>query len=114
VTLSPAFRFAYGSPGQRIFLLDGPVTYLCDPLAGTLVRYAGYSIAGSQAARDSDSELLSAGASRATISNEIETCSMAYAPGTSQRAGLVSMQLAVAESGEVVSLQHQIHVSNVP
>ncbi|MGB5246542.1 MAG: type II secretion system protein, partial [Woeseia sp.] len=43
VRLSPGFRFAYGSPGQRVFLIDGPVSYLCDSLGGTLRRYTGYT-----------------------------------------------------------------------
>src|ERR1700686_869070 len=34
LTLSPAFQFAFGSPGQRVFLVSGPVTYLCDTTAG--------------------------------------------------------------------------------
>ncbi|MFO1427474.1 MAG: prepilin-type N-terminal cleavage/methylation domain-containing protein [Steroidobacteraceae bacterium] len=48
VTLSPAFRFAWGSPGKRVYLASGPVTYLCDSSAGTLVRYSGYTPAPTQ------------------------------------------------------------------
>jgi MSHA biogenesis protein MshO len=114
VSLSPAFRFAFGSPGQRVFLVDGPVSYLCDPAAGTLTRYAGYSIAASQSQRDSSAELLGAGAASAVVANKISACNMAYAPGTSQRAGLVSLQLAASEDGETISLLHQVHVNNVP
>lgn len=114
VTLSPAFRFAYGSPARRIFLLDGPLSYLCDLGAGTLTRYSGYSIAASQSDRDSAAELIAAGASNTLIADQISACNIAYAPGTSQRAGLVSLHLAVADSGETISLLHQIHVNNVP
>ena len=114
VRLSPPFRFAFPSPGQRIFLVDGPVSYLCDTGAGTLVRYAGYTINASHAARDTDAELLAAGASSTLIANRVASCDMNYAPGTAQRAGLVSIALAVAELGETVSLLHQVHVDNVP
>ncbi|MBT8109070.1 MAG: prepilin-type N-terminal cleavage/methylation domain-containing protein [Gammaproteobacteria bacterium] len=114
VSLSPAFRFAFGSPAQRVFLVDGPVSYLCDTTAGTLTRYAGYSITASQSQRDSAAELLGAGASGAVVGNKISACSMSYAPGTSQRAGLVSLQLAVSEDGETISLLRQVHVNNVP
>lgn len=114
IAISPAFRFAYGSPGQRIFLVDGPLAYLCNTATGSLVRYSGYSIASSQASRDDDSELIAAGATATLVSDRISNCSMAYAPGTSQRAGLVSLQVTVEDSGEAVSLLHQIHVSNVP
>ena len=114
VRLAPAFRFAFPSPGQRVFLVDGPVTYLCDIVAGTLVRYSGYAITSSQTDRDSDAELMAAGASSTLIANRVSACDMSYAPGTAQRAGLVSISLAVAETGETVSLLHQVHVDNVP
>lgn len=114
VRLAPAFKFAYASPGQRMFLVDGPVTYLCNGIAGTLVRYSGYAITSDQADRNSDAELLAAGADSTLIANRVSNCNMAYAPGTSQRAGLVSIALAVSDTGETVSLLHQVHVDNVP
>ena len=114
IRVSPPFRFAFPSPGQRIFLVDGPVSYLCDTSAGTLVRYAGYTINANHAARDSDAELLAAGASSTLIANRVASCDMNYAPGTAQRSGLVSIALAVSELGETVSLLHQVHVDNVP
>lgn len=114
VRISPPFKFSYASPGKRMFLVDGPVTYLCDNVARTLTRYSGYAIASDQTDRNSDSELLAAGADATLIANKVNNCSMAYAPGTSQRAGLVSVALAVTDSGETVSLLHQVHVDNVP
>lgn len=114
VQLSPAFKFAFASPGQRMFLVDGAVSYLCDTAAGTLIRYSGYAITSDQTARDSDAELLAAGADSTLVTNRVSACTMGYAPGTSQRAGLVSIALAVSDTGETVSLLHQVHVDNVP
>lgn len=114
VRLSPSFKFSFASPGQRMFLVDGPVTYLCDNAAGTLTRYSGYAITADQADRDSGPELMAAGANATLVADRVNSCSMAYAPGTAQRAGLVSVALAVADSGETVSLLHQVHVDNVP
>jgi MSHA biogenesis protein MshO len=114
VTLAPAFRFAYPSPTQRVFLVDGPVTYLCDTVAGTLMRYHGYGIAASQASRDSHGELIGAGATATLMANQLVSCSFAYTPGTAERAGLVSLQFAVRAQGETVSLLSQVHVDNVP
>jgi len=34
VTLNPPFQFAYGSPEKRVYLVSGPVSYLCDTSAG--------------------------------------------------------------------------------
>lgn len=114
VRLSPAFQFAFPSPGQRMFLVEGAVTYLCDTSTGTLARYSGYAITTDQGDRNSDAELLGAGAASTLITDHVTACNMAYAPGTAQRAGLVSIVLAVSDSGETVSLLHQIHVDNVP
>jgi MSHA biogenesis protein MshO len=114
VTLSPPFRFAYPSPTQRVFLVDSPVTYLCDTVAGTLMRYRGYSIDADQASRDSHGELLSAGASASLMANQLVACSFAYSSGTAERGGLVALQFTVRSQGESVSLLSQVHVDNVP
>ena len=114
VQLLPAFRFEFESPAKRVFLVDGPVSYLCDVAARTLTRYSGYTIASSHAARDSAAELTGAGAASTIIATDLTSCSFAYAPGTSQRAGLLTVAMAVSEAGETVSLLHQAHVDNIP
>ncbi len=114
VTLSGPFQFAFGSPSRRIYLLDGPVSYICDPIAGTLTRYAGYSIAQNHAARDSAAELLAAGASASLMADRVTGCAFSYAPGTAERAGLLSLELGIGEQGETISLLAQVHVDNVP
>lgn len=114
ITLNPPFRFRYSSPAQRAFLVAGPVTWLCDPVTGTLTRFSGYSIALDQTTRDSATELLAAGASASLVSDAISGCTFSYAAGTAQRAGLVSARIEVADSGERVALLHQVHVVNVP
>jgi MSHA biogenesis protein MshO len=114
VTLSPPFKFAYSSPTQRVFLVDGPVTYLCNPGAGTLTRYQGYSIAANQAARASPAALLGAGATESLMANQLSACAFTYNPGTAERSGLVTLELTVSSQGETVSLLSQVHVDNVP
>ncbi len=114
IRLNPAFQFAFASPGQRVYLVDQPVSYICDSATGTLVRYAGYAIASDQSDRDSGSELLGAGASATLIADRIGACSVTYQPGTPQRAGLVTLAMSVSDAGETVSLLHQVHVDNVP
>jgi MSHA biogenesis protein MshO len=114
VTLSPPFRFDFESPSQRVFLIDGAVSYICDPVAGTLTRYTGYSIAANQADRDTAGELLAAGAAGSLMTDRVSACAFLYAPGTAERAGMVSMELAVTDQAETVSLLAQVHVENVP
>jgi MSHA biogenesis protein MshO len=114
ITLSPAFRFSYGSPVQRVFLVDGPISYLCDSAAGTLTRYSSYSIAGNHADRDSHGELVAAGANFGLIADRLASCTFNYAPGSAERAGMLSMNVRVSEQGETVALLAQVHVDNVP
>ena len=114
VTLAPAFQFAYESPRQRLYLVDTPVTYLCDTATGNLGRYVGYPIAASQSDRDSRAELLAAGAADATVADQITACGFNYAPGTAERAALVTINLTVSSQGESISLLRQVHVDNAP
>jgi MSHA biogenesis protein MshO len=114
VTVTPGFRFAYASPTQRVFLVDGAVTYLCDPVSGTLTRYSGYAIDASQANRDSHGELIANGAAASLMANQLAGCAFVYTPGTAERAGLVTLEIAVSAQGETVSLLSQAHVDNVP
>jgi MSHA biogenesis protein MshO len=114
VTLSPPFQFAHASPTQRVFLVDGPVTYLCDPLGGTLTRYEDYWIAPDQSTRDSHLELLGAGAAASLMANRLSACAFTYTPGTAARAGLVTLEITVSSQGEAVAVLSQVHVDNVP
>jgi MSHA biogenesis protein MshO len=114
VSVSPPFKFAYGSPTQRVFLVDSPVTYLCDLVAGTLLRYEGYTIASNQADIDSHGELIGASASASLMADQLVGCTFTYAPGTAERGGLLALEIAVGSRGESVSLLAQVHVDNVP
>src|SRR6202166_4135922 len=83
VTLSPAFQFAFGSPGQRVFLVSGPVSYLCDTAAATLTRYSGYTSARAQPA--SAAALNAAAASAALVASNVAACQFVLSAGTAQR-----------------------------
>jgi MSHA biogenesis protein MshO len=110
VTLNPPFQFAFGSPGQRVFLVSGPVSYLCDTTAATLTRYSGYKIAGAQPT--SAAVLNAAGASSALVASNVTGCQFVYGAGTAQRNGLATLTLQITQSGESVQLLHQVEVVN--
>ena len=112
VTLSPAFQFAFGSPGQRVFLVSGPVSYLCDTAAATLTRYSSYTIASAQPA--SAAALNAAGASAALVASNVVGCQFVLSAGTAQRNALATLTLQIAQSGESVQLLHQVEVVNAP
>jgi MSHA biogenesis protein MshO len=106
ILLDDPTPFKRSSPYQRFFLVDEPVSYVCDTVAGTLTRYSGYAINAAQSSNP--------GGSAAIMTRHLAACSFDYYPGTPERAGLVSMQLQLAEEGETITLLHQVHVENAP
>jgi MSHA biogenesis protein MshO len=110
VTIAPAFRFAYESPGQRVYLVSGPVKYLCDEVSGTLRRYSGYAVAASA----STSAPGGAGVVNALVARNVAACQFDYIAGTSTRAGLVTLRVTFNKDGESIWLLHQVHVENAP
>lgn len=101
---SPAF--AAHSPIQRFFVIDTIVSYVCDPGAGTLRRYADYGLQGTQP--------LPPSVSGALVATDVSSCSFTYQSGTSTRRGLLKMRLALTGGGETVTLFAQTHVVNAP
>ncbi len=112
VTLSPAFQFAYGSSGKRVYLVSGPVSYLCDTGAGTLTRYAGYTISATQPT--SAATLAAAGATSALVASGVASCQFTFSSGTAQRNALATLTLQISNSGESVQLLEEVQVVNVP
>jgi MSHA biogenesis protein MshO len=112
VTLAPAFQFAYGSPEKRVYLVSGPVSYLCDTSAGTLTRYSGYQISSTEPT--SDAALVSAGASAALVAADVGACLFTYSAGTAQRNALATLSLQITQSGESVQLLSEVQVVNAP
>lgn len=101
-------RFPYASPARRFQIVATPVTYECDPAAGTLRRYWNYAIAPAQPSPP-------AGASSALLATRVSACAVTYdAAVVAQRAGLVTLRLTLAQLDESVTLYHAVHVVNVP
>lgn len=105
-----AKQFRFESPAARFQVISTPVSYVCDPVGGTLTRYWGYAIQSSQ-----PNTVPIAGASSALLAKNVSSCSFSYSPNVvAQRSGLVTMNLGITESGETVTLYSAAHVSNVP
>ena len=112
ITLSSAFEFPLRSPRQRVYLVETPVSYLCDLVGETITRYDSYTINATQPT-DPGTAPLNAGAS-ALVTNRVTGCEFTYDPGTPSRAGLLTIALTLSESGEQVRLFQQVHVDNTP
>src|SRR5262249_31078432 len=72
--------FTSGSPTHSVFLVSGPVSYLCDTNARTVRRYSGYTVAAAQSAVPTDAQLMSAGAARSLIAQQVSACNITVVP----------------------------------
>lgn len=109
ITLAALKQFPFASPGKRFHVVQHPVTYHCDLGTGVLRRYWGYPI------QLSPQPTPPAGGSNALLASQVSGCSFAYtASGSTQRTGVVSLTLQIADSGETVRVFQQVHVSNAP
>ncbi len=102
--------FPLESPGRRFFVVAAPVTYVCDPAAGTLARYTGYAIQAAQPADIGAAPL--ATASRALLADRVSACGFAYDAGAGQRLGQLTLRLRLSQDGESVTLYREILVNN--
>ena len=112
VTLNPAFQFSFGSPGKRVYLVSGPLSYLCDTSSGLVTRYSGYTISATQPV--SAAALTAAGASSGVVTTNATACQFTYASGTSQRVGMATLMLQLGSNGQIVQLLQQTHLVNAP
>lgn len=106
-------RFPIRSSSQRIYVITTPVSYLCDPVVGTLTRYDNYAI---QSTQPTTAAILSglANVRIGLVADRVSACSAAYGTGTIQSRGLVSLDLTIEDQGEKIRLLHQVQVDNSP
>jgi MSHA biogenesis protein MshO len=114
VSVSPAPVFGPDSPKRRLYFVSGPVTYLCDEGAGTLTRYANYSVAANQAARDTPGELTGAGAAGQLVTQGLTTCNFTVSAVSPTQSQTVTARLTTTRNGDVVALMHSAHAEYVP
>jgi MSHA biogenesis protein MshO len=112
ITLSGPFQFQFSSPRQRLYVVDTPVSYLCNLGSGRLTRYAGYGFAAAQPTDPAIPPLTGAG--DALVTDHVSACQFSYTPGTPSRAGLLTIALTLSEGVEQVRLLHQVHVESTP
>jgi MSHA biogenesis protein MshO len=112
-----------GSPTRRVFIIAAsPVTYACDAANGVLWRIAGYAMQQPQPT-SLNAAPLSTATSRTRLATKVICPAVvagsvpprfSYTAGASERYGLLSAWVTLQDSGESISLLHQIHVDNTP
>jgi MSHA biogenesis protein MshO len=107
ITLSPAFKFPYPSPGKRFSVVQYAVTYECNPTTGELRRYWNYGIAAAQATPPVT-------ANTALLANSITSCNFTTSTASDARTGVVGLAIRIERNNEAVPLFQQVHVNNAP
>jgi MSHA biogenesis protein MshO len=100
------------SLGNRVYLVDVPITYLCHQTQGTLTRYVGYPIAASQVSRDTPAELAGSTSSE-VVARGLTACRFdtTTPPGRPQN---VAVQITSTRGMESVVMLHTVTVENPP
>ncbi|MCB1691710.1 MAG: type II secretion system protein [Pseudomonadales bacterium] len=110
VSLGASHRFPLDSPGNRFYVVGDPVAY-CQPSGATRIyRYTGYGW-------NAVAALPPSGATRDVLVDEVsagDPVSFAYSAATQQRNAVISLALSAAVDGEVLHLEQEVQVRNVP
>jgi MSHA biogenesis protein MshO len=107
IAITPAFTFATGS-SKRIYLVTQPVTYLCNPAAGTLQRFSDYTISPSQANRNTAAKLTAAGAAVSVLARDITSCNFSQLPADLVHGQIVTIRITTTRNGETTSILHRV------
>jgi MSHA biogenesis protein MshO len=108
-TFSPAVQInATGATAAHRFqIVEGPVSYECNPTTKQLLKHWGYGFQASQPTGFSSG-------STALLADNID-CSFTYQVGSLQHSILgMSVTLRTSDGSESVSLYHEVAVNNVP
>ena len=108
----PGWSFPAVSPSNRFFVVDTPVSFVCDSSTGEVMMYQDYAITAVQPLTAG-----SFGVAGAVLADKVSNCGVntfLYNAGAGVRYGLVVIRLTVSADGESVSLLQQAHVLNAP
>lgn len=103
---SGGFRFAFASPERRLYLAETVVGYRCQ--GGQLMRYSYNQLLAALPSTPPS------GSNPQPVANSLNQCDFSYRPGTTQRAGLLTLSVRLSQAGETVQLMQQVHVDNAP
>jgi MSHA biogenesis protein MshO len=118
VTLNPAFQFngtaPPGSPGNRVYVVTGPVAYVCDEGAHTVTRYWNYSISTAATNPSSPAAFVAAGAASSQVASYPTACQFGKTNGSATSGGVLSVSVMLSKGGDTLRLFHQVAVKGLP
>jgi MSHA biogenesis protein MshO len=114
---------AGASPRNRLYFVEGPVTYLCDEGQGTLRRYANYTVAANQAARATPGALAAAvaagGGTTELVAQGLTACNFEVSPlprpaSEGNQSQTAAVRFTTSRNGDSVTLLHSAQAEYVP
>jgi MSHA biogenesis protein MshO len=108
IALSAGQTFPTGSSRRRVFIIQTPVTYICNIAGGTLIRYYNYAISATAPTPISPP----AGATSALVTDRVSACTVTTTTADVQTGGYVKLSLSLATAGETVQLNHETQLDN--
>ena len=110
------FKFTTPSPTHSVFLVTGPVSYLCDINTQTVRRYWNYAIAAAQGAVATDAQLMAAGATRSLLAEHVTACAVTVVPAplSGNFGQLVVLNVTLSNSGETLPLFQEVATEYLP
>jgi MSHA biogenesis protein MshO len=114
--MNPGFKFTKKGNGQRAYFIDGPISYICDPTAGSLVRYSDYPFQLEQVTTDGEFKAKALDENTNLQSGHVVTqmsaCEIAVYTGAG---ALYTINMTLDDpNGEAIEIFHQVRVLNVP
>jgi MSHA biogenesis protein MshO len=110
IALSAGHQFVNASGRERVFIVDKPVTYVCNKTAKTLTRYSNYPI--TSVAPTPLSPPSGAGISTALVTDKVTDCSVISDSAYVQTNGYVKLTITLTNGGEDVKLFDQVQIDN--
>lgn len=120
ISVNPAFRFTNGAPiTNRMFVVNAPITYICNRTTGFLQRFANHSVAANMPANESAAQLNSFGTQVTVVAMGVTACSLACAAGSTSPCQntltlAMNMSRGVAPDVSTTRVLHQVAVENTP
>jgi MSHA biogenesis protein MshO len=108
IALSAGQTFPTASSRRRVYVVQTPITYICNIGAATLTRYYNYSISATAPTPTSPP----AGATSALVTDKVSDCSVTTLTSDVQAKGYVKLGLTLTSAGETVQLNHETQLDN--
>lgn len=111
ISLRDNHAFLDSSPRNSFYIVEKPVSYICDKTTGVLTRYANYPIQVNQPATAAALNAL-AGVTSAVVTDSIDACSATSDSADVRNRSMVTLDLALSKDGETIRLIHQVQQDN--